>query len=299
MSDAQTGLFVQGPPCNLFLEYRLNSAGGDDAAVRAAVRAALDAPLAKGQTRMIGFGDGLWRRLAGGRAPEKLKPFTAIKGPKGYHAPATQEDIWIWLQAEKDDDNFDLAVAVNAALSPVADLVLEVRGFKYHGERDLIGFVDGTGNPKTEELRRDAALIPDSGGASYAFTQKWVHDLSKFNAVPVPEQEWIVGRTKVDDIELEGDDMPPDSHVSRTDLKEDGVALKIYRRSAPYGSVDEHGLYFLAFACDPRRVDAQLESMYGLTDDGLHDRIIEFSQAVTGAYWYVPGTDELKQTISG
>ena len=31
---------------------------------------------------------------------------------------------------------------------------------------------------------------------------------------------------------MNGDDMPPDSHVSRTDVKKDGVALKVCRRSA-------------------------------------------------------------------
>ncbi len=103
----------------------------------------------------------------------------------------------------------------------------------------------------------------------------------------------MVGRTKVEDVELEGEAMPPDSHVSRTDSEEDGVALKIYRRSAPYGTVSEHGLYFVAFACDPHRFDVQLRRMYGLTGDGLSDRLIEYSRAVTSAYWFAPGSDDL------
>jgi putative iron-dependent peroxidase len=77
-------------------------------------------------------------------------------------------------------------------------------------------------------------------------------------------------------------------------VSEDGVGLKIYRRSAPYGTVTEHGLYFVAFACDLHRFDVQLQRMYGLAGDGLSDRLIEFSQAVTGAYWYVPSTDDLR-----
>ena len=125
-------------------------------------------------------------------------------------------------------------------------------------------------------------------------TQQWVHDLPKFTALEVATQEAVVGRTKVEDIELEGEAMPADSHVSRTDVTEDGVAMKVYRRSSPYGGVREHGLYYVALACDLYRFDIQLRRMYGLTDDKLHDRLIEFSRAVTGAYWYVPGTGDLE-----
>lgn len=298
MSKPQNGIFVEGPPQNLFLEYGLAD-GCNDTNVRATIATALTHPLAGHQTRVIGFGNDLWRRLARGVAPANLKSFMPLGAPKGFHAPATQDDIWIWLQADQEDANLYLALAIQTSLAPIASLARETKGLKYHGDRDLIGFVDGTGNPKTDEAKRDAALIPNGGGATFAFTQKWVHDLGKFNAETISDQEKIVGRTKVDDIELDGDAMPPDSHVSRTDLKEDGVGLKIYRRSAPFGGVAEHGLYFLAFACAPRRVDAQLESMFGLTDDGLHDRLIEYSKPVTGAYWYVPGQDELAANLKG
>ena len=115
----------------------------------------------------------------------------------------------------------------------------------------------------------------------------------------MPEQEGIVGRTKVDDIELEGAAMLDDSHVSRTDASEDGVALKVWRRSSPFGSVSEHGLYYVAFACDIHRFDVQLRRMYDLVGDGLHDRLIEFSEAVSGAYWYAPGAAELQKLASG
>ena len=88
--------------------------------------------------------------------------------------------------------------------------------------------------------------------------------------------------------------MPPDSHVSRTDVSLDGTALKIYRRSTPYGSVAEHGLHFVAFACDLVRFDVQLQHMFGVTGDGIHDRLIEYSRAVSGSYWYVPSLPDLQ-----
>ena len=125
--------------------------------------------------------------------------------------------------------------------------------------------------------------------------QRWVHDLDKFAALDVAAQEAVIGRTKADSIELEGDDMPPDSHVSRTDVKKDGVALKVYRRSAPYATLARHGLYFLAFACARERHQIQLERMYGVSGDGLHDRLIEFSRADTGSYLFAPGERALAE----
>ncbi|MBT6273746.1 MAG: Dyp-type peroxidase, partial [Chromatiales bacterium] len=135
-------------------------------------------------------------------------------------------------------------------------------------------------------------------GGRIAFTQRWVHDLPAFGARSVTEQERIIGRTKPDSIELEGDAMPADSHVAKTDLSEDGVALKIYRRSAPYGSVGEHGLHFVCFATTQRRIQLQLESMFGLSADGEHDRIIEYSTPVTGSYWFVPSTQMLTAALA-
>ena len=301
MSGPQEGIFSEGHPHNTFLEYAVQ-AGVEPDRLRDAIAASLRAARAQGQHLVVGFGDGLWQRLAPDKTPAGLRPFATLGAPGGIHAPATQRDLWYWLQAPSRDVNFDLARAIHQGLGQAAMLELEIAGFKYHGERDLIGFVDGTGNPKDRAAKEQAALIPGSGGGAFVLTQKWVHDLPKFNALSVAEQESVVGRTKAEDIELEGDAMPPDSHVSRTDVTEDGVALKIYRRSAPYGNVQEHGLYFVGFACDPHRFDVQLRRMYGLAGDGLSDRLIHYTTAITGAYWFAPGADALTAvfgTISG
>lgn len=292
MSAPQRGIFVEGSRSNHYLEYRAR-AGVDAADLRAGVATALGLNLAVGQHLVVAFGATLWHRLAPDRVPPGLRPFEPLGDPAGQHAPATQRDIWFWIQGAGPDDNLDLAIAVDRALQGAAVLELEVVGFQYHGNRDLIGFVDGTANPKDKEAKEAAALVPESGGGAFLFTQQWLHDLAKFKDLGVAEQESVVGRTKVEDIELEGAAMPPTSHVSRTDASEAGVAMKIYRRSSPFGGVAQLGLYFVAFACDLRRVEIQLERMYGVAGDGLSDRLIEFSRAVTGAYWYAPGTDDL------
>ena len=101
----------------------------------------------------------------------------------------------------------------------------------------------------------------------------------------------MIGRTKADSIELE--DAPPTSHVRRTDVKIDGKGLKIYRRSTPFGGVRSNGLYFLGFSCELMRFAIQLDRMFGRAEDGLMDRLTEFSTPVSGSYWYAPPEESL------
>ena len=44
--------------------------------------------------------------------------------------------------------------------------------------------------------------------------QKYLHDMRAWNALPVEEQEKVIGRTKLSDIELPDDVKPANSHVA-------------------------------------------------------------------------------------
>ena len=63
--------------------------------------------------------------------------------------------------------------------------------------------------PKVPPGRRrsDAALIGEEdaafAGGSYVVVQKYLHDLTAWNALPTEAQERIIGRTKLSDIELD------------------------------------------------------------------------------------------------
>jgi len=224
-----------------------------------------------------------------------FNPFTEIKSRHGKKALATQGDLLFWIHSESSDLTFEQALQIQHAVGSIVETDLDISGFAYRKNRDLIGFVDGTANPK-EDARQLASLIPDDqpgAGGSFVLSQKWCHDLRAFNRMPVPEQEAVVGRTKEEDVELEGDAMPENSHVSRTDVS----GMKIYRRSSPFGNASEHGLYFLAFACEQKRFTTQLERMYGIPD-GITDRLIDFSDAVSGAYWFAPSQTDLDSILS-
>jgi porphyrinogen peroxidase len=289
MASPQPGIFIEGAAFHHFLEYTFEASKADTVN---AVLSALRVLKGCNVNSVIAFGPELWTRLRPDAGPDELRPFTPIND-----APATQRDLFIWLHGAHHDDVLDAALAVHRTLAESGALDLDERGFVYHDSRDLTGFIDGTANPK-DDARMAAALVPGGqagAGGAYVLTQKWVHDLDKFGALPVTEQERVIGRTKPDSIELTGAAMPPDSHVARTDVKVDGVAYKMYRRSAPIGSVLEHGLYFLAFACDPIRFDVSLQRMFGASEDGVRDRITEFSTPVSGSYWFAPSREDLDE----
>lgn len=204
--------------------------------------------------------------------------------------PATQADLLIWLQADHRSDLFDVAMAMRSIVDEHFSVQLEQDGFVYHDMRDLTGFVDGIGNPEGDKALA-AALIPDGqpgAGGSFVFGQLWRHDLAAFNELDVTEQENVIGRTKADAVEFDGERMPEGAHVGRTDTDHDGVPQKIWRRSVPFGNSSQHGLYFLAFSCEWQRFDYLLRRMYGLTEDGIRDRLTSFSSPQTGSYWFAP-----------
>ncbi|MCY4221128.1 MAG: Dyp-type peroxidase [Thiotrichales bacterium] len=299
----QRAIFDESARYHRFLEYRAGDAIDPRRAARA-VAAALAAArdgVHRPARIVVAFGRRLWSALAPDAVPSDLHDFETIRGVDGHVAPATQCDLWFWLQGDGEDENVARTLALHAALRDDFELSLEQPGFTYFASRDLIDFEDGTANPKDDEARTEAAVVPDGSGAggSIVLVQRWVHDLDKFAALDVAAQEAVIGRTKADSIELEGDDMPTDSHVSRTDVKKDGVALKVYRRSAPYATLARHGLYFLAFARARERHQIQLERMFGVSGDGLHDRLIEFSRADTGSYLFAPGERALAEVIEG
>ncbi|MCH9671927.1 MAG: Dyp-type peroxidase [Gammaproteobacteria bacterium] len=281
----QTGIFDETPTHHFFLEYVL--ADGADRASVASCIATLSRVVDPARM-VLAFGTGLARQLFCEAVPADFSDFEPITG-KQQTVPATPRDLWVWVHADNSSDALDAMLAVHEVAQSAFDLALDVAGFRYHDSRDLTGFVDGSANPKGD-ARHAAALVqtgPATAG-SIVFTQRWEHNLTAFHALATSEQERVIGRTKPDSIELEGDAMPADSHVSRTDLKVNGVPMKIYRRSVPFASAKHQGLYFLAFTTERRRIDVILAHMFGTSDDKVTDRLTQYSKPSTGAFWFAP-----------
>src|SRR6266571_4566736 len=74
------------------------------------------------------------------------------------HAVSTPGDMLFHIRAQRMDLCFELETQIMARLGTAISPVDEVQGFRYFDSRDLIGFVDGTENPRGEDAV-DATLI--------------------------------------------------------------------------------------------------------------------------------------------
>jgi putative iron-dependent peroxidase len=248
---------------------------------------------------VAGIGSDAWDRLSGGPRPAGLHPFRELAGAE-HRAVATPGDLLFHIRAQQLDLCFELASQIMNRLRGVVTVRDEVHGFKYFEMRDLLGFVDGTENPVGPPAA-EAVLIgeedPDFAGGSYVIVQKYLHDLEAWNALPVDAQEKAIGRTKLSDIELADDVKPGNSHVALTTITDpDGTERQILRDNMPFGSVGrgEFGTYFIGYARTPAVTEKMLENMFIGDPPGNHDRILDFSTAVTGTLFFVPSADLLE-----
>jgi porphyrinogen peroxidase len=253
---------------------------------------------------VTGIGSGAWDRLAGpGPRPAELHPFKEIKaGPR--HAVATPGDVMFHIRATRMDLCFELATHIMERLAGAVTVVDEVHGFRYFDERDLLGFVDGTENP-VGAAAAEAALIgaedPEFTGGSYVIVQKYLHDLVGWNALPVEQQENIIGRKKLSDIELADDVKPSYAHNALNTITVDGEEIDIVRDNMPFGSVGDaqYGTYFIGYARSPATTEQMLVNMFVGSPEGNYDRILDFSRAVTGNLFFVPSEPVLEALADG
>jgi putative iron-dependent peroxidase len=244
-------------------------------------------------TCVVGLGAELWDRLFGEPRPAGLHPLPEFAGTK-HRAVSTPGDILFHIRAHRLDLCFELAERVMNRLSRHTRVVDEVHGFRSFDERDLLGFVDGTENPEGAAAV-DAVLIGDEdaafAGGSYVIVQKYLHDLDAWDALAVEEQERAIGREKLSDVELDDDTKPANSHVALTTIVDaDGEERQIVRFNMPFGRVGvrEFGTYFIGYARAPVVIEQMLENMFVGKPRGNHDRILDFSRAVTGNLFFVP-----------
>lgn len=282
----------------IFLVVTINSGKESEAAVRALcgdlaafLRAVGFRDLEGRLSCVMAFGSDAWDRLFGAPRPKDLHPFREIRG--AHHAVSTPGDILFHLRSTRMDLCFELATQIMSRLGGAVSTSDEVHGFSYFDDRDLIGFVDGTENP-VDRAAINAAIIgeEDAGfaGGSYVIVQKYLHDLKRWNEVPVAEQENIIGRYKLSDIELDDAVKPTYAHNALTTIIENGEQLEIVRDNMPFGEIGkgEFGTYFIGYARSPRRIEQMLENMFVGRPPGNYDRLLDFSRPVTGSLFFVP-----------
>ena len=245
-----------------------------------------------GLSCIMGIGSGAWDGLFGAPRPAELHPFREIRAG-ARHAVSTPGDLLFHIRAKRMDLCFEMATQIMARISEAVSPVDEVHGFRYFDDRDLLGFVDGTENPRGDEVA-EAALIGDEdsnfAGGSYVIVQKYLHDLAGWNTLSTEAQERIIGRTKLSDIELDDAVKPTSAHNALTTIEENGKQIQILRDNMPFGQAGsgEFGTYFIGYSRSPRTIEQMLENMFVGRPPGNYDRILDFSRAVTGNLFFVP-----------
>ena len=293
----------------IFLVVTLNPGAEHRATLRsfcgelpALVRAVEFRDLEGGLSCVIGFGSEAWDRLFGSPRPAELHPFREIRAG-ARHAVSTPGDLLLHIRAKRMDLSFELATQIMARIASAVSTVDEVQGFRYFDDRDLMGFVDGTENPRGQAAA-DAVVIgdedPDFASGSYVIVQKYLHDLGAWNALSTEVQERIIGRTKLADIELDCRVKPASAHNALTSITENGKDLQIVRDNMPFGQVGsgEYGTYFIGYCRTPQVTERMIENMFVGNPPGNYDRLLDFSRAATGTLFFVPSLTFL-DSVSG
>ncbi len=252
---------------------------------------------------IVGIGRGLWDRLRlRTRRPRELKPFAPIKGP-AHSAPSTPGDLLFHIRSERPDICFEFERILLDSLGTSVTVVDEVSGFRYFDARDLLGFVDGTANPTGQDLPASALVgdeDADFAGGSYVVVQKYLHDLGAWARIPTSLQEEIIGRTKIDNIEIDDDNAPRKSHKSlATIVDADGNEHDILRDNMPFGRPGHKGFgtYFIGYSRYLWVIEKMLQRMYVGDPPGAYDRLLDVSTPQTGTTFFAPTRSTLQMLV--
>lgn len=242
----------------------------------------------------VGIGSDVWDQITRLPRPAELKPFEEVKGAV-HTAVSTPGDLLFHIRAERRDLCFEFERQLMDLLGDYVTVVDETIGFRYFDLRDLLGFVDGTANPVGPAVPASILVAEEdisATGGSYIVIQKYLHKLKAWKSLSTEQQEAIIGRTKIDNIELEdAESGKQQSHKSLATIEdENGVEHDILRDNMPFGSpgASEYGTYFIGYSRKLWVIEEMLQRMFVGDPPGLHDRILDFSQPLTGTTFFAP-----------
>ena len=248
----------------------------------------------------VAFGPQLWAQLYS-QTPEGFQQLKSIHG--SFHMPVVEADVLIHIAAQRTDICFALSQSFFDGIQNKVEVLDERVCFRNFDGRDLTGFIDGTENPQFPDDRAETALLADHAGifaeGSFVFAQRYAHNLEKWKKLKVDAQEHVIGRTKLESIELDDDIQLENSHVSRTVVEDgEGEELAILRHSLPYGDGrGDQGLFFIAYTNNLSIIDSMLIRMFGTSGDGIHDRLLHFVTPMDGAYYFAPSEELLEHVL--
>ncbi|HBX82682.1 MAG: Dyp-type peroxidase [Propionibacteriaceae bacterium] len=286
----QTGVFALGTPIQTFYEFDLAEPRPDAATLLNVVRSLIvGVKTGQGSNVVVGVRPSLLATILPAQCPSGVHDFDAdVVGDDGFTMPATQHDLVVWVQSGRLDAAFDEGRRVLGLVAPIATLKHENRGWNYHGNIDLTGFVDGTENPAIVPAA-EICLVPDEPGrgASILLLQAWRHDMAAWEAAGDKVQSEAIGRDKATDDELFP--KPANAHNARTDQDEVG---KILRKNVPIGGATDPGTLFIGLCAKQSTLHTMLQRMAGMNGEP-RDALTYYTTATTGAYYVLPALTDL------
>ncbi|MEK6290781.1 MAG: Dyp-type peroxidase [Paraburkholderia tropica] len=250
----------------------------------------------------VGISHRAWAPLTGKPLPKELRPFQEVRGA-AHTAVSTAGDLLYHVRAVSTDVIVEFERIVLEAFGTAVEVIDDVAGFRYFDGRDLLEFVDGTANPDGLDLP-DATIVaeedPDYAGGSYVVIQKYLHDMAAWRAQSVETQEAIIGRKKFDNVELPDATAGQKSHKTLCTIEDADGEHDILRDNMPFATPgrNEYGTYFIGYSRHLWVIEKMLERMFIGDPPPLHDRILDFSKAVTGVTFFAPARQFLS-SIAG
>ncbi|WP_291356512.1 Dyp-type peroxidase [Acinetobacter sp. UBA3106] len=250
----------------------------------------------------VAFGPELWTQLYN-QSPVGFKQLQPIQG--SFQMPVVPADLLIHIASARADICFALSQSFFEGIQEKIEVLDERVCFRYFDGRDITGFIDGTENPQFPDDRAEVALLGEDAGifadGSFVFAQRYAHNLEKWKQLKVDAQENVMGRTKLESIELDDEVKPKNAHIARVVIEdEEGEEMEILRHSLPYGEGrGDQGLFFIAYTKNLNIIDHMLEHMFGTAGDGIHDRLLQFVTPMDGAYYFAPSEELLEEVLEG
>jgi len=214
---------------------------------------------------------------------------------------STPGDLLFHIRSERRDLCFEFEKQLLDLLGDSVKVVDTTVGFRYFDVRDLLGFVDGTANPVGQAVPASTLVTAEDDrnavGGSYVVIQKYVHNMAAWKKLSTEAQEAIIGRSKLDNVELDdAEDGMQASHKTLATIEDEhGVEHDILRDNMPFGSPGsgEFGTYFIGYSRELWVIERMLQRMFIGNPPGLHDRLLDYSTPLTGCTFFVPSASFL------
>jgi putative iron-dependent peroxidase len=250
-------------------------------------------------TGIVAVGVQYWPELYPEAYPKCLTPFPDIQ-VEDRCAPSTPCDLFIQIRADRQDICYALGLAIMNLFRLHVELVDQVHGFRYLDGRDLTGYLIAPDNPRGMQ-KLDVGLVGDDdpvfSGGSYIHIQRYRHDLRRWQSLTERQQEQIMGVTQQHHVQ--SPESNSNSHFVRiAAIDTEGYGVALLNQSMPYGNMHSQGLFFVSCAASSQLFETLLHSRIVGDDNGDYDRLLDFSNAETGAAFFAPSINFIRENAN-